>query len=119
LDINFYGNVHDDGARWRRQYFTSNDIQTVVDAFGDKVRISEFNIDSDNTKLESLSRDEQVRYTRQLYTDIRKLGVSAAYMYQYRGYRDQDNQFAVRLTTGDTKPYWDVLSTDNNRRSLI
>jgi len=118
LGMNFYGNVYNNGAMLKRNYFNSGDFEHVVEAFGDRVRITEFNLDADNDDINSLSSSDKVRYMRQIYNDIKKSGVHSAYLFQYRGFKDMSDEFAVQLLDGTTQPYFNVLTTNGGRRWL-
>lgn len=121
LDIlghNIYGEIQSQGgASWKRTY--ASYLSSAVARFGTALSITEFNIDSFTNNLTQYSDEEYARYLREEYSYIRSLGIGSAYFYQYRGYKDTDNQFAVALNSGGFLPAWDGMSNDNKRRTFI
>lgn len=83
--------------------------------------ISEFNVDgSGHGENLLLINDEQATTAmRQIYANIKAAGFTRAFIYEYVGYLNGDNQFAMKNTDGSFNPTWEVLLSDNHRLSTI
>lgn len=117
LGLNVYGNILSGGVNWQRTY--SVGLATIIPAIGaSKLKITEFNLDASNTNFQNIPSDKQALYMRDMQSFIKLSGIPSAYYYNYRGYQDQDNQFAVALNTGGFIPMWDPLYSNNKRKTL-
>lgn len=109
-----YANITTNGKSITLGGFDSR-LSTLKSALGSKCQISEFNIDAGNTNLLNMPDSEKIVYMRQLYKIIKDLNFSAAHVYSFVGYKNQDDQFAMRNNDGSYSPQWCVLLADNKR----
>ena len=121
-DIDFiglhpYGNIANGGQAIKNGGY--NALQKMVTAFGSKCIVTEFNIDSTDSNILKVTEDEKVASMRRLYGMIRSAGVKKAMVYSWVGWLNVDNQFAMKNTDGSFNNYWDVLLTDNGRRTFV
>lgn len=90
-------------------------ITNMINTFGSKVYISEFNIDAVNANFAGLGSEEAINAMRNIYSFIKNSGVAKALVYSFVGYLNGDNQFAMRNTDGSFNPLWALLLADNKR----
>jgi hypothetical protein len=118
LSIHIYGNVRTSQSY---PYVTNgeySEVQEMVNAFGSKVYISEFNIDASNSNILLLNTEQAVTQMRKFYKMILSTGISKALVYSWVGNLNGNNQFAMQNTDGSFNPVWDCL-LGNDRRTFI
>jgi hypothetical protein len=118
LGINVYGNISTSYSSWSASYMVGAKLATIINALGTKVFISEFGLDASNDKLLRVSDNQKATWMRLLLRDIVNSGIDSAYAYMYRGYLDQDDDFALVLTNDKKTVPWGVLEANNGRLHL-
>lgn len=94
-------------------------LSLMLDTFGaDRFILTEFGIDGNATQYNATSQTRRLYNMRHIYAGIRELGFTQAIAYSYVGYLNQDNDFALKNTDGTFDVQWDVLLTDNGRRTF-
>ena len=120
LGIHPYGNIHSTTNSNSIRIGGYAVIQKMIVAFGaDKCYISEFNLEANDTNLQKIPDEIRVVEMRKKYAFIKSLGFTKACVYSWVGYNNADNQFAMKNTDGSFNSMWDVLLTDNGRRTFI
>ena len=66
-----------------------------------------------------LTTEQQISAMRRIYGLIRTMNPARAFVYNYVGSLNADNQFAMQNTDGSYDPMWDVLLNDNHRTTTI
>lgn len=117
LGINVYGNISTSGGRWTNSYMVNGKLATIYSALGSSVYISEFGIDASSANLDLVSDNQKAVWMRQILKDIKNSGIPSAYVYMYRGYLDQNNNFALVYTDDSHTAAWNVLEQNNGRLS--
>lgn len=94
-------------------------IPLLVAAFPTTLQVTEFNLDSDAADLTAMSADMRVSYFRTMYKFLKDQGVTSAYVFSFCGYQYLNNDFAMKNLNGTFNDQWDVLLTNNGRRSFV
>mgnify|MGYP001578134540 CR=1 FL=1 len=120
LGIQPYGNIHSSTNSNSVRLGGYAVIQKMIVAFGaDKCYISEFNLEANDTNLQKIPDEIRVVEMRKKYAFIKSLGFTKALVYSWVGYNNANNQFAMKNMDGSFNSMWDVLLTDNGRRTFI
>lgn len=115
IAVNTYG-IYLDG-KFSPTYKTN--IVNLLSAFGNQGYISEFNLDAYDPRFQSIPEDLAIRETAVMMDYIKNSGVLRASFFQWRGFKDGDNAFSVRMNTEEFKTMWQPLANNNGRRWLI
>lgn len=117
LGLNTYG-VWTNSRYINRAYQSS--ISSAYTAFGEKLYLSEFNLDYDNTRFQSIPENIALTETRIMQKYIKDSGITRAQLYQWRGWKDTtDSDFNLKMINGDYKLAWNALANNNGRQFFI
>lgn len=117
ISMNFYGLANNSFKYVKHNYlgFLSN-FRT---AFGDKCHITEWNLDTNNTNLQNLPYEVRATEIGIMLKNIKDAGFTRAHFFQWCGYKNGDNQYALSQTNGSFDVMWDVLMHDHSRRTFV
>lgn len=83
-------------------------------AFGDAWYLSEFNVEAGDADWPIVPDDDMERELANMYQFFLGIGVTKAYLYQYRTYLDSNtSNFNLRKSDDTFRPAWNVLLTPN------
>lgn len=122
-DIDKIGfNYYNEWTSGRYMWYTGVNpiLPLLVAEFSDSLYLTEYNLDSDSDRTLSIPADIKIREFRTLYKIIKDSGVSSAYIFQYSGWKSEsDDGFCMRLVNGSFSNSWDIIKTDNRRRTFF
>lgn len=94
-------------------------ILNFAATFGSAGIITEFNLDDDGTRFASLSKEALDFGMREMLSTIRASGIQICLLFQWVGYLNMDNQFAMKNMDGSLNTAWDIALHNNGRRTFI
>lgn len=89
-----------------------NYLPSFINIFGTDCYISEFNLDADKDKFAAISESAKVTESEIMLDYIKEHGFDSAYLYQWRGYKDTNDDFAVKLIDTTILDMWNNLLTN-------
>lgn len=111
-------------SNWTGKYLNETNmtipIPLLVAAFPTKLQINEFHLDSDSADILAMPVDTRVMYYRRMYAYLKSSGVLSMYAFGFVGYKYvSDDGFCMKLINGSYSDVWDILLTNNGRRSFV
>lgn len=111
-------------SNWTGKYLNETNMTTpiplLVAAFPTELQINEFHIDSDSADILAMSVDTRVMYFRRMYAYLKASGAPSIFVFGFVGYKyGSDDGFSMKLIDGSYNDVWDVLLTNNGRRSFV
>lgn len=94
-------------------------LNAVTQLGASRCIVTEFNLDAGDANIVAMQDDMKVTRMREKYKYLKDAGFTVMHVYSYVGYNNQDNQFAMKNTDGSFNAYWDVLQTNNGRRTFV
>lgn len=117
LALHPYGNVHNSGKSLSMGGYSA--LQKMFTAFGTNAIVDEFNLDAGYPNILTIPDETQVNRLRERYALIKSIGFTRADFYTWVGYLNVNDDFALKQNSGDFRSMWDVLLTDNKRRTFV
>lgn len=117
ISINFYGLANNSFKYVKHNYLGF--LTNFRAAFGNNCHISEWNLDTNNTNLQNLPYEVRAAEINKMLTYIKNAGFTRAHFFQWCGYKNADNQYALLQTNGAYDVMWDVLMHDGKRRTFM
>ena len=116
LSIHPYGNINLANQTITDGGYTY--VEQMMQAFGEKCYVSEFNLDAGSANLDGFNTGASVEAMEHFYKDYLlkylKPYNSKAMVYMWSGYQNQDDEFAMQLTSGSLIQPWGVLIGNGN-----
>jgi hypothetical protein len=111
ISIHPYGNIDTSSQTINDGGFVN--VAEMIAAFGNKCYVSEFNLDATSANLDGFNTGASVASMQHFYSDyilkyLQPIN-SKALIYMWSGYLNQDNEFAMQLTTGSLIQPWGVF----------
>lgn len=95
-------------------------VPLMVAAFPTKLQIDEFHVDSDSSDILAMTVETRVMYFRRMYSYLKASGATSLYVFGFVGYKYQgDDGFSMKNISGTYNDVWDILLTNNGRRSFV
>lgn len=120
LDV-LAGNVYSQvGANGRNFIFGDmGRLGIMLKNFGrDRFILTEFGIDGNATQYNQAPEYNRNYVMRHIYAGLRELDFKLAVVYNYVGYLNGDNDFALKNTNGTFDIQWGVLTSDGGNSSI-
>lgn len=94
-------------------------IQQFAATFGSSGIIGEFNLEGDPNRFASITKEALDFGMRNMLNTISAAGIKISLIFQWVGYLNADNQFAMKNMNGSYNTAWDILLNNNGRRTFI
>lgn len=117
ISFNVYGSWNITTKKFNPQY--KSFITNMYNAFGANCYISEFNLEANNTNLQDIPEERSYNEMRIMQKYIKDSGITRAELFQWRGHKSLNDDFAVKLVSGDYKLLWNALANNNGRQWFV